>query len=165
MTCGKRLHHYFAVPLLMSSLSPGCGASEPGDGWLTGETEKRFEMIERQLRGLDVAMVEVGYRFGELYFAGKDRNWPHARYQIEKMESVIELALERRPNRAASARPFLEQDLPAVLEAVEREDEALFMDRMERLRAGCMRCHVEEEVPHFTVWFPEHRPSSIRPAP
>jgi hypothetical protein len=34
---------------------------------------------------------------------------------------------------------------------------------MERLRTDCMKCHVEEEVPHFTVYFNRNRVSSIMP--
>lgn len=143
-----------------------CGETPAPEGWLTGELPEKFEKIARQLRGLDMTMVEVGYRFVELYFAGEDRNWPYARYQVEKMDLTLRLGLERRPQRAPSARPFLEEDLPAVLEAVEKEDLELFRQQMERLRSSCMTCHVLEDVPHFTVEFPQTRVSPMRgPAP
>jgi len=48
-------------------------------------------------------MAEVGYRFTEMYWAGKDRNWPYARYQLHKIETTLKLGVERRPKRAASA--------------------------------------------------------------
>lgn len=81
------------------------------------------------------------------------------------MELAIELGLERRPKRAASARPFLQQDLPKILEAVEKEDQSLFMENIELLRSGCMRCHIQEEVPHFTVQMPETRQSVVKLGP
>jgi hypothetical protein len=119
--------------------------------------------VEAQLRGLDVAMLEIGHRFGELHFAGQDRNWDYAKYQADKVRLALDLALERRPKRAASAQPFLNEDLPALVRAIEARDASAYRDAMDRLRAGCMRCHVAESVPFFTVLFPESRVSVIRP--
>jgi hypothetical protein len=133
--------------------------------WLRGTTGEKLQEVERQLRGLDVAMIEVGYRFAELYFAGQDGNWDYAKYQTEKIGTALERALVRRPKRAASAAPFLNEDLPAVMEVVERRDAAAFLPAMERFRTACMECHVRENVPYFTVELPEARLSSIRPAP
>jgi len=130
--------------------------------WLQGTTDERFQQVERQLRGFDKTMVEVGYRFTELYFAGQDQNWNYAKYQIEKLDTAIRLGLERRPKRAASAQSFLAASLPAMLEVVEKADSKLFQAAIERLRSACMNCHVLEEVPYFTVALPERRLSPIR---
>jgi hypothetical protein len=130
--------------------------------WLQGTTDERFQQIERQLRGFDKTMVEVGYRFTELYFAGQDQNWDYAQYQIEKLETALRLGLERRPKRAASAQSFFSESLPAMQEVVEKADSELFQAEIERLRSACMNCHVLEEVPYFTVELPEHRLSPIQ---
>lgn len=130
--------------------------------WLTGTPEQKFGRIEAQLRGLDVTMVEIGYRFTELYFGGKDRNWDYAKYQTEKIETALRLALERRPKRAKSAQPFLNETLPAVQKAIASRSPAGFNAAMDRLRTGCMKCHADEQVPFFTVEFPERRLSTIR---
>ena len=140
------------------------GRTDSGTEWLRGTTGERFQEVERQLRGLDVAMVEIGYRFGELYFAGLDGNWDYARYQTQKIETALRLALVRRPKREESARPFLNEDLRVALEVVERKDAGTFPDVMERLRTACMKCHVRENVPYFVVEFPEVRLSTIRGA-
>jgi hypothetical protein len=134
----------------------------PSDPWLRGTTSEQLDQVERHLRGLDVAMIEVGYRLGELHWAGRDRNWPYAEYQLQKMELAIELALERRPKRAESTQEFLDDDVPPLRQAIFEQDPELYQKDMERLRAGCMRCHVREEVPFFTVYFPRQRQSVIR---
>jgi hypothetical protein len=161
-----------AVCLALSVLLHGActsgdrGASRPeiaSTTWLKGDTGDQRMAIEKQLRGLDVAMVEIGYRFGELYWAGQDRNWDYARYQADKVKLALELALERRPKRAASARPFLMEDLPAVVAAIDAKDEGRYRDALERLRTSCAKCHVAESVPFFTAQFPERRTSVIRP--
>jgi hypothetical protein len=35
---------------------------------------------------------------------------------------------------------------------------------MDRLRTACMKCHVSEQVPFFTVRAPERRLTAIRPS-
>jgi len=144
---------------------PPSDAAAPAGEWLRGTTTEQLRDVERQLRGLDVAMAEIGYRFTELHFAGQDRNWDYARYQAEKIDLTLRLALERRPKRARSAQPFLEEDLPAVRAAIESREPARFAAAMERLRTACMKCHADENVPHFTVELPRQRLAPIRRAP
>ena len=133
--------------------------------WLEGTAEEKFNQIGKQLRGLDKTMVEVGYRFTELYFAGKEHNWDYAKYQTEKMDTAIRLGLERRPKRAQSAQFFLTDEIPAVLKAIESKDDETFQKGMDRMRSSCMKCHNLEKVPYFTVEFPEHRLSPVRNIP
>ncbi len=137
-------------------------ASPSGGEWLKGSPPEQVRTIEKQLRGLDVTMAEIGYRFTELYFAGQDGNWDYAKYQAEKIDLALRLALERRPKRAQSAQPFLEQDLPFVRQVIEAGDRARFPQAMDRLRAASMKCHTNENVPYFTVELPEHRISPVR---
>ena len=130
--------------------------------WLIGSAGAQLHTIETQLRGLDVAMAEIGYRFTELYFAGLDGNWDYANYQTQKIDLALRLALERRPKRSQSSQLFLNEDLPFVSEAITARDPAGFRQAMDRLRTGCMKCHTNENVPYFTVELPERRISTIR---
>lgn len=65
--------------------------------WIKGTETEQIKTIEKQFRGFDNAMVETGYRYQELYWAGQDQNWEYADYQIEKIKIAIENGLERRP--------------------------------------------------------------------
>jgi len=137
-------------------------AAVTADEWLTGPVGSQLHTVERQLRGLDVAMAEIGYRFTELYFAGLDGNWDYANYQTQKIDLALRLALERRPKRGPSSQPFLNEDLPFVSGAIMARDPARFREAMDLLRTGCMKCHTNEKVPFFTVELPDHRMSTIR---
>ncbi|HKY28604.1 MAG TPA: hypothetical protein VJM12_11760 [Pyrinomonadaceae bacterium] len=128
--------------------APDSNGSPPPD-WLTGSTEQRFLKVERQLRGLDQAMAEIGYRYGELLRASRDRNWDYARYQTEKIDLSLKLALERRPKRAPSSQPFLNEDLPAVLHAIRSQDGQQLDGALERLHNSCIACHRAENVLYF----------------
>lgn len=124
-------------------------APEAPDPWLKGTSDEKFAQIERHFRGLDVAMAEIGYRYGELLQAGKTRNWEYAQYQTEKIDLSLRLAIERRPKRAKSSEPFLNESLPEVTTAIKAKDGAKFDAALEKLHAGCVQCHKAENVLYF----------------
>jgi hypothetical protein len=95
--------------------------------------------------------------------AVQDRNWDYADYQLAKIALTTELTVERRPKRAKSAGVFLKDDLPAVQAGVKSRDPAVAADAMARLRSACMKCHVSEDVPYFTLREPDRRLTPIRP--
>jgi hypothetical protein len=133
-----------------------------GPAWIRGSTDERFAQVEKHLRGLDVGMAEIGYRHTELFFAVKDRNWDYADYQLGKIQLALELAVERRPKRGKSARAFLQDELPAVQAGIKSRDPSSASGALERLRSACMKCHVSEDVPYFTLHEPDHRLTPIR---
>ena len=142
-----------------------CNRKENSDhagGWLQGTEQEKFDAVANQLRGFDVAMVETGYRYQELYWAGIDKNWDYANYQIEKISVAIENGLERRPKRAASAESFLTDALPAMEKIVKQRDSTTFLQGMQTLTTSCNACHAKEKVPFFTVNLPVTRQSPIR---
>jgi hypothetical protein len=122
---------------------------EQPPSWLTGTADEKFAQIEKHLRGLDVAMAEIGYRYGELIVASKSRNWEYAQYQAEKIDLALRLALERRPKRVKSAQPFVNDDLPRVLDAIKKRDGQQLDQAMVRLHDSCVQCHKSENVLYF----------------
>jgi hypothetical protein len=139
---------------------PAKAAPSEGTEWLlSGTTDERFARVARHLRGFDVAMAETGYRYGELYWAGQDKNWDYARYQAGKIRTAVANGVERRPKRAQSAQS-LEIGLTGVEQAITARDPALFGERFTALTAICNACHEAEKVPFIHV-----RPPSVRGSP
>ena len=66
-------------------------------------------------------MVEIGYRYQELYWAGADSNWEYAGYQLAKIDLALANARERRPKRQASAARFLAFPAEALRRALRRD--------------------------------------------
>lgn len=130
--------------------------------WIEGTEQEKLELIESQFRGFDLAMVETGYRYQELYWAGQDENWEYAEYQLEKIRKAIENGLERRPKRAKSAEYFLTVVLPEMGMALEKRDTVEFNKNFQMLTNSCISCHAMENVPYFTVKKPLYRQSPIR---
>jgi len=145
--------------------SGGSSASPSGATWLSEESDEQRLQRERQLRGFDVAMMEVGHRYVDLYWAGQDANWRAAAYELDKIRVAIENGLERRPKRADSAQAFLAGPLPAMDEAVSAQDPDLFAVRFHDLTDGCNACHAREQVPFFEVRPPATRVSPLHRGP
>jgi len=145
--------------------APSDAVATEGNAWLLGgSTDERFARVAKHLRGFDVAMVERGYRYNELYWAGQDRNWDYAKYQVEKIRTAVSNGVERRPKRAASAQ-VLESALPEVEKAIAAQDSALFAQSFDLLTATCNACHRTELVPFVHVGPPAVRTSPARPIP
>ena len=141
-----------------SCTQPPPAATAVGEGgWLTGTVDEKFEMVATQLRGFDMAMVETGYRYNELYWAAQDSNWGYAEYQAGKIRTAIENGLKRRPLRAKSAETFLTIVLPAVQEAIKERDATRLREGLGTLRATCNTCHEAEKVEFIHVEEPRTR--------
>ncbi|MBX3747550.1 MAG: cytochrome c [Verrucomicrobiae bacterium] len=136
-------------------------ASSDGSEWLRGDVDTRLELVARHLRGFDMAMVEVGYRYGELYWASRDRNWGYATYQLGKIETAIANGVQRRPKRAASAQ-MLDGAVTQVRTAIEARDASALDAAVRTLTATCNACHQAEQVPFMHVAPPDFRLSPIR---
>jgi len=107
-------------------------------------------------------MVEIGYRYQELYWAGVDSNWEYADYQAKKIDLAMENALERRPKRRASADTLFEPALTEVEQAIASRKRTMFGEAFETMSAACNSCHAAEGVASFYVEAPTDRASSIR---
>jgi hypothetical protein len=144
-----------AQPPIEAPVAPVTAVGE--GGWLAGTADGKFETVAKHLRGFDMAMVETGYRYNELYWAAQDANWGYAEYQVLKIRTAIENGLERRPKRAKSAETFLTIVLPSVEEAIKQRDAELLRERMGPLRSTCNSCHEDEQVEFIRIGEPQVR--------
>ena len=156
----------FRIATLMTiCAATGCAEEVPDKhGWISGNSIQRWTTVAEQLRGMDVAMVEVDYRYQELYWAGEDLNWTYADYQQTKIGVALENALVRRPKRRVSAENLFLNSLAAMKVAVTRRETAGFEKAFTDLTAACNACHAAEGFPSFQVQYPTDRRSSIRTA-
>ncbi len=153
----------YIIPFLLLLIS--CGRTEEtivSGQWIKGNAQQQINLIEKQFRGFDMAMVETGYRYQELYWGGQDQNWDYADYQLKKLKKAIKNGLQRRPKRAQSAQYFLSVTLPELEQTIIAKDSAQFTEKFNMLTINCNACHAMERVPYFTVKTPRDRQSPIR---
>lgn len=125
--------------------------------WIKGTEEEKLEIIEEQLGGFGTAMVEVAYRYQELYWAGQDENWEYADYQLEHIEEAMEAGFVRRPSRERAAEHFMTYTIVEMENAIESEDKDIFNEKFEQMRMDCKSCHNMEKVPFINVTIPQLR--------
>lgn len=129
--------------------------------WLKVGDGEHLAQLERQIRGFDITMMEVGYRYDELVEAVKSRNFEYAKYQTEKISHVINLGIERRPKRANSAKPFLDAEIPKMLTAIAKENAEELDSAIQEFHKGCIRCHRSENVLFMGSRFAKIQPISV----
>ncbi|EKB48088.1 hypothetical protein [Cecembia lonarensis] len=132
------------------------------DGWLEGTTEEKFEEVAHQLGGFSRTMVEVGYRYSELYWAAMDENWGYADHQVEHIIEAMEDGLKRRPSRAESAEEFMKETLPYMESLVEKEDKEEFLKGFQIFTSACNACHAKEGESAIMIQLPLNRTSPVR---
>ncbi len=133
--------------------------------WLleTKTDTQKFKAIQKQLRGFDLAMVEVGYRFNSFYFAIKDKNYDLANYQWDKIKKAITNGTHRRPKRKTNSEVmFLDTYHKTMKTALDKKDEKLIWKEYTQAKQSCNACHVAERVPFIKVIDPEYRWQPIK---
>jgi hypothetical protein len=145
------IYFLFLIPIFHSCQEKATYVQ--GD-WIKGTEQEKMETIEFHFRGFDIAMVETGYRYQELYWAGLDANWEYAQYQLDKITLAIENGLEKRPLRAPSAKHFMKNSIPEMKQNIAQKDTAVFRRAFQNFTVQCNACHIKENVAHFNVRIP-----------
>ncbi|MCH7403384.1 hypothetical protein ACFOUP_14920 [Belliella kenyensis] len=131
-------------------------------GWLEGTTDEKFEEVAHQIGGFSKTMIEVSYRYSELYWAGMDENWGYADHQVEHLLEALEDGLKRRKERAPSAESFLKEAIPNIEEIIKKEDKEEFLKGFRALTSACNACHAKEGESFIVIKEPEVRTSPVR---
>ena len=128
-------------------------AVKSGD-WLlaAGGEDDRARALQRQLRGFDLAMWEVGARFGFLHDALQRQNYEMALYQWDKIDASIRNALVRRPGKAAHAQQFFQgTTFDEIRTEFASGDAPRAWAAFGRAKVACQSCHGVEGVAYVNA--------------
>lgn len=121
-------------------------AQETDSDWRkTGNTEEKLNNAIKVIPSTADIMFQMGERYRNLYWAGKQGKWEFARYQTEEMQTLIKKLIITRPQRSATARAFLQNGFTGYEEAIEQKNWAEFKAAFENMREQCMICHRQNE--------------------
>lgn len=110
-------------------------------------------------------MTDVGWQFGNLWFAADKANWPLAGYFLGETRTHLKWAVDIKPVRTTKAGASL--DLNGIWQAVdntmladlektiESKDIASFKTAYVRAAQGCYSCHAAAEKPFLRIKVPE----------
>jgi glucose/arabinose dehydrogenase/cytochrome c1 len=137
----------------------------------TGQARARQSAASDSLPDQAHAMTDVGYHFANLWFAGQNKNWDLARYELETTRSHLKSAVKIRPVYATKS--GAQVDLNAILdavnntmlkaagEAIDSRDAAGFEAAYRQTMSGCYACHASCEKPFLRVQIPQLPGSTI----
>ena len=126
-------------------------ALKPND-WLlqAASDDERFRLLQRQMRGFDQPMWEVGERYTRMHDALTRGNGELAAYHWEKIKTTIENGIAKRPARRANAEAmFLEPVWEDVNADLKSGDPARAWQAFDRAKAACQACHTAEKVEYM----------------
>jgi hypothetical protein len=86
---GKSVRKIFICPgvLLITVISCQRREESAQGEWIRGTEKEKLKTTERHFRGMDVAMIEIGYRYQELYGRGRIRTGNMPLIRLKKLKS------------------------------------------------------------------------------
>jgi hypothetical protein len=126
--------------------------------------------VKSQLPDQAHAMADVGYHFANLWFAGKKKNWPLAKFYLDETRSHLDWAVRLKPVRKVAAgdldlRGILQAvgntQLTEVKKAVEDKDTEKFVAAYRQTLEACYACHKASEKPYLRPQIPEQPAAPI----
>ena len=137
----------------------GCGQNDPS----LEELRARLQKLESTAPGVGSAMTAVQIHFGKLYYAGQARNWGLAEYELHEVEENLEIAVNLRPqeqgvNLADLTEDFMQTQLVALRQAIEKRDANAFLATYEEAMSVCNACHAEIKRQFLVITLPKAPP-------
>jgi len=116
-------------------------------------------------------MTDVGYQFANLWFAGKQKNWPLAEFFLNEARQHIVWTIHIRPIRRDNNGGAV--DLPSIFEgvsngplkdltqAIAAKDETQFQTTYKQMLDACFACHQASGKPYLRPIIPQAPPQTI----
>ena len=117
------------------------------------------------------SMTDVGYQFANLWFAGKQENWPLAQFFLNESRQHIAWTIRIRPIRKDPAGNPV--DLKSIFEvisngplknlsqSIQNKDEAKFTETYKQMLTACYGCHIASGKPFLHPVVPQSPPQTI----
>lgn len=111
--------------------------------------------------GFGEFMSAIQIHHAKLWFAGKNRNWPLAKFEIGEITETVKAIEEYETDRPeAKELPVLDPVLDSVQTAVQQHNERLFVATFTSLTRTCNGCHRAVNFPFNVVKIPDTPPFS-----
>jgi hypothetical protein len=117
------------------------------------------------------SMTDVGYQFANLWFAGKDKNWPLAEFFLNESRQHIVWTIRIRPIRKDAAGNSVDLKsifdvisngpLKNLADSIQSKDEPKFEASYKQMLNGCFSCHVASGKPFLRPVVPQSPPQTI----
>jgi hypothetical protein len=150
---------YFLVIIIFSS---SCNQQAQS----TGPLQPRIDSLEKKLAttykpGFGEFMSSIQVHHAKLWFAGKNKNWELADFEMHEIGETIDAIKEYQTEREESKKvDMLKPALDAVNDAIQKKDSALFNSSYLLLTSTCNNCHKAVNFGFNVVKVPDSPPFS-----
>lgn len=113
--------------------------------------------------GLGEFMTATQARHAKLWFAGKNRNWELAVYEVDEIKEGLEDAAKLHPTHdgipvAEMIKTILDPRIEQLEKAVDAKSSAQFTAAFDELTNGCNSCHQKAGKPFIRIQRPSEPP-------
>jgi hypothetical protein len=146
-------------------------AQQAPPGGDVAELKAEIEALKSMVPSQSHSMVDVEFNYANLWFAGKNQNWPLATFYLNETRSHLNWTVRLRPVRKLSnggdldLRPILKgiEDgaLTNIRAALDKHDEPGFEMAYRTMLGQCLACHVAAEKPFLRPDVPKAPPSAL----
>lgn len=105
-------------------------------------------------------MLAKQWRHIKLWFAGRQKNWELAAYELAQMKSSLADAATLYANIPISDVEIMIEPLQSINKAIEAKDSTSFASAFNRLTVACNSCHREMGREFITIQVPAVSPFS-----
>jgi hypothetical protein len=154
--------HYFNHPPTVLAQSPA-----PDLAAMQADIAHLKEVVPSQSH----SMTDVGFQFANLWFAGKQKNWPLADFFLNESRQHIEWTIRIRPIRKDAAGNAVDLrsiftvisdgPLKKLTQSIQNKDADQFTSAYKQMLNGCYSCHVASGKPFLRPVVPQTPPQSI----
>jgi hypothetical protein len=115
--------------------------------------------------GLGEFMAATQLRHAKLWFAGKNRNWELAAYEVDEIKEGLQDAAKFHATVdgipvAEMIKTILDPRLDRIEKAVDAKNNAQFASAFDALTDGCNSCHTKAGKPFIRIQRPSEPPFS-----
>ena len=128
--------------------------------------QSRIDSLEKKLAntykpGFGEFMSSIQVHHAKLWFAGKNKNWELADFEIHEIGETLDAIKEYQSEREESKKvDMLKPVLDAVNDAIQKKDPSLFNSSYLLLTSTCNNCHKAVNFGFNVVKIPETPPFS-----
>jgi hypothetical protein len=110
-------------------------------------------------------MAATQLRHAKLWFAGKNRNWELAAYEVDEIKEGLQDAAKFHATAdgipvAEMIKTILDPRLERIEKAVDAKNSAQFASAFDALTDGCNSCHTKAGKPFIRIQRPSEAPLS-----
>ena len=126
----------------------------------------RIDSLEKKVAatykpGFGEFMSSIQAHHAKLWFAGKNKNWELADFEMHEIAETLEAIKEYQTEREESKKvDMLKPSLDAVKDAIDKKDSSLFNSSYLLLTSSCNNCHKAVNFGFNVVKVPEIPPFS-----